>query len=345
MNIALNTDAVMAVAPSAPKEMLGVTTEGGVTSVRINFSSLSLLQQCSRKAEYSLVRGLKPSLESAALLFGTAIHKGLEVYYSGERTERLLPPDYRNIMNMIGCGIWEPSWEDSLLFRAAHAFVLKASPLSALADDNKRSITTGVWMLTHYFEKYLTDEYVIMRDEDGPVVERKFTMRLHEEPGLTVDLFGTIDFVMRSEVSGQILPGDHKTASSLYGFYDKIKPNFQYVGYNWACREVLGYDTDHFMVNALEVKLPPKTTRGTPPSFARQITDCSEEDRNEFKLSVLDTVRNFLRHQREGHFPMSATGACTANYGTCDFRDICASPKQLRENIIAAKFLQTGHRT
>ncbi len=345
MSVSIDTSAVLTTIPAIPKEMLSVTERDGVTHVSINFSSLSLLQECARKSEYSLIRGLKSNLESPALLFGTAIHKGLETYYCGERTERRIPSEYRETMNMIGVGQWDPAWEESLLFRAARSFVLKASPLSELPDDNKRSIVTGVYMLTHYFERFLTDEYVILRDKDGPIVERFFRMKLHKSDALYIELFGTIDFIMKSEVSGQILPGDHKTASSLYDFYDKIRPNFQYVGYNWAAREVMGLDTDLFLVNALEVKPPPKTARGSPPNFARQVTQCTEEDRDELKAAIIDSVTSFLRYRASGHYPMSATGACTARYGSCTYRDICSSPSQLRESIIAAKFAETGHQT
>ena len=342
-SITLDTSGIIVPESAKPKEMLSISEAGGVTSVSINFSSLTLIQQCARKAQYSLIRGLRPALESPALTFGSAIHKGLEVYYSGERTERRIPSDYKEIMSMIGCGQWQEEWGESLLFAAARAFALKAEPLSALPDDNKRSIFTGVWMLQHYFQKYLTDEYVIMRDEHGPVVERKFTMPIHKDDGLEIDLFGTIDFVMKSEVSGQILPGDHKTASSLYDFYDKVSPNFQYTGYLWAAREILGYDTDLFLVNALQVKQPPKTARGSEPDFARQITQRTEEDFNELRLAIVSSVRNFLSYQKANHFPMSASGQCTASYGRCDYQDVCAAPSSLRENIISAKFNQTGH--
>ncbi len=344
MSVSLDTSSIITAPAAEPKEMLSVRTVDGVTHVRINFSSLTLLQQCARKSEYALIRGLKPSREAPALLFGSAIHKGLEVYYCGERTERRIPAKYAETMQMIGCGRWQEEWSESLLLRSARAFVEKAQPLNALPDENKRSIVTGVWMLQHYFERFLTDEYVIMRDADGPVVERKVTLRVHTSPTLIIDLHGQIDFVMKSDVTGQVLPGDHKTASSLYDFYDKINPNFQYTGYLWAVREVLKYETDLFLVNALEVKAPPLTARGKPPNFARQVTQRTAEDFEELRLALLDTTERFLNYRERKHYPMSASGACTANYGTCDFREVCAAPPQLRETIISAKFAQTGHR-
>ncbi len=351
MNHDIDTTGIMPAVGAEPvHEMMSVTEEEGSTTkvVRINFSSLAILQKCLREAEYSLVRKLRPKLEVPALVFGSAIHKGLETYYCGERTERSIPPDYRATMGMIGCGQWDDKWSESLLFRAARAFVLKAEPLRALPDDNKRSIFTGVWMLQWYFEKYLTDEYVIMRDDAGlPYVERKVSMPLAEYwckdllAQVKIELFGTIDAILRSEVTGQILIADHKTASSLYGFYDKINPNFQYTGYVLAAREALGIDTNTFLVNALQVKSPPKTARGSEPEFARQVTERSEEDFTELRKAVEHAVRGFLLASEAKYFPMSASGACTAFYGACRYIQICGAPAQLRENIISANFQET----
>jgi len=327
------------IAADSPKEMLSVvTSSSGHHAVKINFSSLTILQECWRKTQYSLIRGLRNNLESPATLFGSAIHKALEVFYSADRTERKEPKDYADKMLMIGSGHWNEDWADNLLLTAAHEFVLKAAPLKALPDQNKRSLATGVWMLQHYFKKYLTDPYVIVHDSQGPIVERRFTMRIHEEANLSVDLFGTIDFVLKNEATGEILPGDHKTTSMLgTPFYQRLNPNHQYTAYTWAANEVLGLQTESFLVNALQVKEMPKTARGTPPDFARQITTRTKEDFAELKSAILTSVRELLRRQQANEFPMTAPGPCS-NYGGCQFLDICSAPAQLRENIISAKF-------
>ena len=86
-----------ALSPAAvPKEMLSTSVlADGRTKVRINFSSLSIMQECWRKTEYSLVRGLRSNLESPATLFGSAIHKGLEEFYLSPKQDRELPLDIR----------------------------------------------------------------------------------------------------------------------------------------------------------------------------------------------------------------------------------------------------------
>jgi hypothetical protein len=68
------------------KRMLEVTSDGsGRPVVSINPSSLNLLQTCPRKSEYVLHRHLVPLEKSAPLVFGTAIHAALEVFYSEPR--------------------------------------------------------------------------------------------------------------------------------------------------------------------------------------------------------------------------------------------------------------------
>lgn len=333
---------------AAPKEMFSIVRDetSGILRVRINFSSLSMMQECWRKVEYSLIRGLRSNLESPATLFGTAIHKGLEEYYSSPRLERNLPKNYEDIMKMIGVGRWEESWSGETVFRAARAFVLKAAPLEALPADNKRSVIVGVWILQHYFERYLGDPFVIMSDAAGPIVERRFTMPLGEfafgSEIISIDIFGQIDCVLRNEQSGAILPTDHKTTSQLGPqFYQRLHPNFQYTCYSLAAREVLGLDTNSFLVNALQVKDIPKTSRGSGPQFARQATDRTEEDYVEFKRAIVDSVIRYLTLQHNGHFPMSAPGSCS-NYGGCQYLDVCAAPASLRDTVISAKYSEVG---
>lgn len=344
MNVQFDAEGTALQKAAAPKEMLSVSVNAdGRTHVRINFSSLSLMQECWRKVEYSLLRGLRSNLEAPATLFGSAIHSGLEVYYSSPRTQRHLPKKYLEILQMIGAGAWEDEWQSEVIFASARAFVLKAAPIAGLPPENKRSIATGVWILRHYFEQYLTDPFVILSDANGPLVEKKVSMRLHEDEKVILDIFGQIDFVLKNEITGVILPGDHKTTSQLGPqFYQRLNPNFQYTFYLWMAREVLGLETDSFLVNALQVKEMPKTSRGSGPQFARQVTTRTQDDFDELKLAIIDSVFMFLRNQERGSWPMSSPGPCS-NYGGCQFHDICAAPTQLRENIIRAKYAETGH--
>ncbi len=116
-----------------------------------------------------------------------------------------------------------------------------------------------------------------------------------------------------------------------------IKPNHQYSFYIYGSQKAFGMTGNDFMVNALETKARPLTARGGPPRFARQITTRTDEDLLEFKDVVLESVKNYLRWEETGKWPLGDVNAC-AMYGGCGFLDVCSSPSVLRKNVLEAKF-------
>lgn len=317
------------------KEMLSHWQEGEQTVVKINYSSLSLLQSCPRKSYYLLERKLRSKNDSAALIFGTAIHAALELFYAEPRENRNLPANFRRTSDMIPHGGETP---EHFLYTAIRRFCEKAAPLQALPDSDKRSLTAGVWLLQNYFETYITDPFVVLRDEQGPVTERRCEALLYESQHLKIILHGTIDVVLRNEQTGVILPTDHKTSSVVGNdFFNRLKPNHQYTGYLFLAQQVLGLSTDSFLVNCLQVKPKPTTARGTAPHFPRQVTRRTPEDIQEFREAVVSSVSNFLTWKKSGIWPLGEVNNCTM-YGGCQFLEVCAAPNTLRENILEARF-------
>lgn len=319
--------------------MISVAHTGNQTLVRINSSSLSVIQTCMRKAQYQLVDRWKPRTGSAPLLFGHAIHKGLEVFYSHSCKERELPMNFDEVAPLLAYGHEPP--ESHFIYDALMAFVRDAEPLRALPEHDKRSIPSGVWTLSHYFKTYLNDAYVIHRDEKGPMLERPFSVPLWSDGALFIEWFGTIDFAMRNEASGEVLIGDHKTSSQLGAdFLNRIKPNHQYTGYMLGAQRALGITSEHFMVNGIQVKEKPKTARGGPPTFVRQITRRTEQDFAEFTDAVVLAVSNYLRSSEgTGVWPIGSVDAC-AMWGGCPYLDVCSAPNELRQSILEAKFVK-----
>lgn len=338
MLIDVNLTEAPLLVPAVPKEMLGISKlSDGRTKVRINSSSLDVIQTCMRKAQYSLLEGWKSEVESPALTFGSAIHAALEVFYQGMPEERVVP-DLEDLERMTYghdiCG-------NSLVERAFAAFAKKAEPLSALPDGDKRHPLNGAWILHNYFKKFKDDPYVCHTDAEGPFIERKFSLVVYEDDKLVIELFGTIDFVFRHLDTGKLLPGDHKTSSAMtFGdsnYFDREKPNHQYTGYSLAANRLFAVDSSDFMVSIVEVKAKPKTARGSPPSFPRQITSRSEEDYEEFIETLVESVGRYLEAMDSGVWPLGPVGSCNA-YGSCQYRQVCSAPKSLRENILSAKF-------
>lgn len=323
-------------ADSSPKEMLSVEQDGEQTRVRINSSSLSVIQTCPRKTKLSLHEKWKGKQGSPPLIFGSAIHKALEVFYAHSCKERELPIDFDEVAPLLADG--KPAPTKHFLYDALEAFVVAAEPLRILPDTDKRSIASGIWVLTHYFKTYLHDVYVIHTDENGPIIERTFSLPFYEDKTLQIELFGTIDFVLRNEATGELLPGDHKTTSQLgIDFLNRVKPNHQYTAYIIGAQRALGLQGENFMINGIQTKARPLTSRGSGPNFTRQITRRTAEDIKEFEASLLWSVRSYLNWRETNSWPLGNVDAC-AMWGGCPYLEVCSAPNELRQNILEAKF-------
>jgi hypothetical protein len=322
------------------KEMLSVRRDGAKHFVRINSSSLSVLQTCARKSQYALKLGLKAKTQSPATLFGSAIHKALEAFYSLPKEMRILPRDFAKQTDLL-----IPQDEAALELEAKHPlyacvgeFLRKALPLRALPDSDKRSLSAGVWSLTHYFTTYVDDPFVVKADASGPITERFCEAVLHDSDELQITYFGTIDCVLENCHNGVVLPCDHKTTSVLGSdFYTRLNPNAQYSGYLFLAQNCLGIDTDSFLVNALQVKPRPTTARGTPPNFVRQITKRTPDDIAEFKEAVVHSVQSYLSYLATDVWPIGDVNACSM-YGGCTYHNVCSAPRVLRSDVISANY-------
>lgn len=328
-----------------PKQMLTVSYVNGVTEVRVNSSSLGIILACLRKSYYVLKRGLKSRTESPALLFGTAIHKAMEVFYSHPRAARDIPGDFKALSDLMAFASAEERAERAakhFLYAATDAFITAAAPLQRLPDTDKRSIPNGIWILQEYFKSYINDPYIVYSDANGPVTERTCETAIFDDGKLRIILFGTIDVVLRHEFNGEILPADHKTSSIIGSdFFNRLKPNHQYSGYVLLTQRELKLNTGEFLVNCLQVKERPKTARGSGPHFTRQITRRSPEDLQEFIDSVEYAVRAFLACDTRGIWPLGHVNECTT-YGGCQFLEVCGAPEMLRENLLESKFIPEG---
>lgn len=329
------TRVLRAPADSSPKQMISVERDGTQALVRINSSSLSVIQTCARKAKLSLFERWHSRSPSKALTFGSAVHKALEVFYSHSCRERTLPDNFAETAALLVDATFEPP--KHFLYDALKAFVAAADPLRVIPDTDKNSIPSGLWMLTHYFTGYLNDIYVIHSDEQGPLTERTFSLPFYEDSHLRIELFGTIDFVMRNEATGELLCGDHKTTSQLgMDFLNRCKPNHQYTAYIIGAQRVLGIPGENFMINGLQSKARPLRSGG-PPSFTRQITRRTPEDIAEFSTSLQWAVRSYLTWSETGEWPIGSVDAC-AMWGGCSYLEVCSAPNELRQNILEAKF-------
>jgi len=309
----------------APKEMLSVRQQGAQTVVKINFSSLDVIQTCKRKAYYSLERGLKNNTEAPATKFGSAIHKGLERWYLRPINERR-PVSTRCDGEIPGGRCTCPRCD------TVRAFLVKAEPLLKLDMSDKRHPANGIKMLDNYIKKFIDDPFEVLRSPDGkPYVECTLEHPLLDTPALKIILFGTIDAILINVQHNVILVTDHKSTSSLgQEFYRRAKPNHQYSGYAWLVRECLGLPVEAFMINGLQVAK-------TKTECARQITSRDDADYQEMREAYLTVVDEYLRAQTTGVWAQSAPNACSL-WGVCAYHSICETAPALREHVIQSLY-------
>jgi len=311
---------------NAPKEMLSMTTEGDQTHVKINFSSLDLIQTCPRKAYYTLVRKIRGGT-SPALMFGTAVHKALESWYLTPLEQRIIPTNALDKAKLHLYSSDRPFGPDSEvpMYNAIHEFIMHSDP--NVPDSDKRCQLNGIKILVEYFKRYKDDGLTVVSDSKGPMVERRVEFPIHVSPDLKITYFGTVDVILENKQTGVVMVVDHKTTSALgSGFYNRVKPNHQYTGYVQGAQVDLGLDTNLFMINGLQVAK-------TKYDFARQVTERTEEDFEELKNAVLMNVRLFMTFHESGIWPQNAPQPCTM-YGSCKFLKACEVPSNIRESVI-----------
>ncbi len=249
---------------------------------------------------------------------------------------------------MMVYGHKPPPTNNDLVYRAIAAFLERGKELAPLPETDKRSLQNGVRLLYDYFKTYIDDPYIIYRDAHGPFTERSFTFRLYEDKSMVIDYFGTIDAVKQHNITGEKICVDYKTTSMVSGFggnsgfLDKDKPNSQYTGYLLGLREAFGINIETFVIDIIEVKAKPKTPRGKGASYPQQITKRTEEDFEEFRESVVKYVWDYSLMLETGIWPIGPTSSCNL-WGACDYKQVCASPKAIRETILNNKFVRTSH--
>lgn len=340
MQATFNGTACAARAESDQKRMLEVTGLGtSQINVYINWSSLDVLQTCLRKANFALMQRLVPNEEHPALTTGKAVHKALEVWYSAPKQNRK-PSSFQsdeNLQKMLRGEIPDLAGPDT---RTASLFAFLEHTKSQLnvADLGARDRTRVVEILDQYFDHYLNDPFDLYRDAQGPMCERDVEFLLYDDflsgsstTRLCIHYFGTIDSVFQDRNTGEILICDHKTTSSLgKDFLNRIKPNFQYVGYFLAAREALKLPVKQFMVNGIQIAK-------TKTEFKRQFTYVTEDDIREFKTAVIWNVRKYVECLETETFPMSTPNACCM-WGHCAYKRICEVPLSLQKSIISADY-------
>lgn len=302
--------------------------EPDVYSLQIDNSSLEVFTTCPRSAEYKLVQS-RTSPTRSPLVYGGAIHAGLEAHYRNEPEENV----YRAVID--------------------HFDKEKFISLDWRTPD--RAIDT----LQRYRKRYLVDEFNPAPEEIeipfslpltsfelddflayGPELLTNLPAPSRFEAGLDslyvkrIDVYwtGKIDILTRSQ--GELTLIDHKTTSMVGPtFWKDFELSSQFIGYVWAGQQIKGESITSAWVNAIIGRAPTKTGVGTDfeRNRFRYTAEQVQEWEDETKMIVGDFIANLCR----GKFPKH-TKWCVGKYGVCAYHDVCSLPSKARQSALSS---------
>ena len=184
----------------------------------LSASSISSFQTCPRMYEYDKLRCIRPAEKSDALLFGSVVHKGLEIIFERLNDELLSKEQVRQF--------------------AKEAALEKASECSLSQED----LCKVNVLMDSYIDLYFDEDRALF---DVIEVESRFANyainpRTNREDK-AVAVQGFCDAVIRNRMTGEYWVVEHKTASQVTeGYLQRVNIDLQCAIYIDAIRRKYG---------------------------------------------------------------------------------------------------------
>lgn len=291
----------------------------------IDNSSLEVWKLCSYAARNYLVLHREGHARNAALVFGGAVHLGLESLYRGES------------------------------LNAAQARAVKYFTDNPVPPGDYRTAAVASEVLQHYELRARQPDYAwqILSDSSGPLIERAFELPFavfEVDAEISVPEWETPRYVKRIHVawSGRIdvvtcanernRVTDNKTTSiGSDDFIQSFQLSSQTRGYVWAGQQIWPeLSISGFCLNALWLKRPAKGStswngslvdkgpRGGDPALQlfRKYFDYHPSAIEQWRRDTVAHIEDFITCLIRNHFPTNDR-SCFNKYGRCQFHDAC----------------------
>lgn len=289
------------------KRMFEVKEVDGKTRIYVNSSSLSLMQECQRKANYILNDKLV-SESSSHQDFGTLVHAVLARWYLSNPKDR--SPE-----------MMEAAWNDEF------------TESGFIPVDDRKNHATGLSAMRKYAEIFAHDPFVIVSGKDGPIVEKTLEAKVADLPAVNAEvwLFGTIDALVTNEDAPEdgVYVMDHKTTTTLGAQFANLwKPNHQMSAYILLA-QANGFNCNTALVQGLQIVK-------TKQEVIRIETRRTREELNDFLDTLVYEVSRFLHNTKANFFPGASAYTCSSFSG-CQFLDYCQASQERRRELVNMK--------
>jgi hypothetical protein len=310
--------------PGPIRKLLTPTDTPDEYILALDWTTLSNYLDCSKKGEYNFIFSRNDG-GSAALVYGSAVHKALEHHY--RQKARGLPPCMATVIEEVEA-----------------EFSRQPPPLNEWRTP-ERAIETYI----QYIEKYCNEPYQVIGTPEQPFVEQPFSFTLcaldldttvpydkslvvFDWPEssdqtlyikrLIINWTGVIDLGLIS-LQGDLWLVDHKTASIAGPAYFKAFSNAgQFLGYAEAFRHLTGEAPRGVMGNFLIGRKPTIKAKGNPLSLERQHYEYPLWKLENWRRTVFSQIEKLIHDFTTGVFAENST-ACNGKYGLCRYFEVC----------------------
>ena len=265
-------------------------------SIHLSASSITTMSECGKEFWLKYIRGEKPQDVSASLVFGSALHECLALFYNQLRQSRT-----------------EPSLSELTDLFAAVIDTPRDIPINFTRGETSDSLKKSAEALLRVFlQQGARPDHVL-------AVEHRITTPLHNPITgklLPETLLGTLDLLI--ETAGKITIIDHKSCARLDP--DRTRsPDLQMSLYSHALKQLLGVQSVDLAYDFLVKTKEPCVVMAPISRF--------DEEREERAALIQAASASFwietaLRaEQPELALPKRHSWRCA----TCGYRSLCAS--------------------
>ena len=250
----------------------------------ISTSAISDYISCGLHYKFGKIDKIKSEIISVALVFGTTIHKVLEMFYLDKMEGVKMP-----LSEMLNH--FEEQWKKAAENNSNIKFKEGKSYRSVMEE--------GKALLTVYFENLPEDNC-----QQVIAIEEPFSFNI---PGIEVPFIGCIDLILEDEESGTLIISDFKTSSKAYSAAD-VDKSLQLTLYGMAVK-ANGY-SDREILLRFDCLIKSRI-----PKFQEYYTVRSENDERR-AVKLIQTAWNGIQ---KGVFIPTDSWKCNL----CEFRKYC----------------------